>query len=338
MAFFIGLGLLRFVSGWSARVENAILPSAVTFTYYYKTSDGIRHEAEIGAPSRDEAFAALRERGIRPIKLIARDGSSANGEMRGVRKRVVAALVVTAVVVAGAAAFLLGRRAPAVPEVVVTPQGPVKFSVASALPRQRIPGDRLRIERQPTNLFAFASEAVLAGFAEPGRPLPAGTGLDEADVRAALAKPVMLSSADFTEHVDLKRIVVGMKRELGAYLAGGGTVDGYAGELVKRQKMEIAYREKAEKHLADLLAPSSEAPGPSARSANRPVDQSNNLSSAYAYWLKANASLQAMGIYPLELPEVLRSYQLTLDIDDAEGVPTLESRTVESPPVALPKR
>ena len=313
----------------------------MTFIYFYKTSDGIRHEAEIGAPSRDEAFAALRERGIRPIKLVAKDGSSANGEVRGVRKRAVAAMVLAAVVVAGAAAFLLGRRAPVVPEVVVTPQGPVKLSVASALPRQRIPGDRLRIEQQPTNLFAFASEAVLAGFAEPGRPLPAASGLDEADVRAALAKPVMLSSADFTEHVDLKRIVVGMKRELGAYLAGGGTVDGYAAELVKRQKMEIAYREKAENHLAELLAPQAAEAARAAASGrpnNRTAEPAGGLSAAYAYWLKANASLQAMGIYPLELPEALRAYQLTLDIDDSEGLPTIESKTVESPVVALPGR
>ena len=40
------------------------------FTYYYKTSDNVRHEAEISAPSRDEAFAALRDRGIRPIKVV----------------------------------------------------------------------------------------------------------------------------------------------------------------------------------------------------------------------------------------------------------------------------
>lgn len=308
----------------SGKCYNA---EAVTFTYYYKTSDGLRHEAEIGAPSRDEAFAALRERGIRPIKLVAKDGSTANGEVRGMRKRAVAAIVVAVALAAGAVAFLLGRRAPQPAPVVVTPQGPVTFTAASPLARQRIPGDRLRIENLPTNLFAFASEACLAGYAEPGRPLPDLASLDEADVRAALAKPVMISSRDFTEHVDLKRIVAGMKRELNAYLAGGGTVDGYAAELVKRQKMEIAYREKAAARLQELLA----APGETPRSAG-------TSAAAYAYWLKANASLQAMGIYPLELPEALRAYQLTLDIDDAEGVPTIESKPVESPVVALPGR
>ena len=39
------------------------------FTYTYKTSDGVRHEAEIEARTRDDAFAALRTQGIRPIRV-----------------------------------------------------------------------------------------------------------------------------------------------------------------------------------------------------------------------------------------------------------------------------
>ena len=41
-----------------------------------------------------------------------------------------------------------------------------------------------------------------------------------------------------------------------------------------------------------------------------------SLKAAYAYWLKANAQLQAMGIYPLALPDALRSYQMSLDIEE----------------------
>ena len=59
------------------------------YTYAYKTSDGTRHEASIEAASRDTAFAVLRERGIRPIKVVAADGSKANGAPVGVRRRVV---------------------------------------------------------------------------------------------------------------------------------------------------------------------------------------------------------------------------------------------------------
>ena len=60
------------------------------YTYAYKTSDGARHEAAMEAGSRDAVFAALRARGIKAIKVVAADGSKANGEVRGIQKRVVA--------------------------------------------------------------------------------------------------------------------------------------------------------------------------------------------------------------------------------------------------------
>ena len=72
------------------------------YSYFYKTSDGIRHEDEIVASSRDEAFAVLRKKGIRPIKVIAADGSKANGEQHGVRKRVVVAVSLFAVLATAA--------------------------------------------------------------------------------------------------------------------------------------------------------------------------------------------------------------------------------------------
>ncbi len=41
-----------------------------------------------------------------------------------------------------------------------------------------------------------------------------------------------------------------------------------------------------------------------------------NLKTAYAYWLKANASLKSMGIYELPLPDSLQSYQASLGFDE----------------------
>ena len=41
----------------------------MNFIYSYKTSDGVRHEDEIEARTRDDAFAALRKQGIRPIRV-----------------------------------------------------------------------------------------------------------------------------------------------------------------------------------------------------------------------------------------------------------------------------
>ena len=208
---------------------------------------------------------------------------------------------------------------------------------------------------QPTNgVFKFAAERWLARYAEPGRQPPAtletppatlapgeATGVSlpresasprgggassnvgtlrgsgalaashaarpiPADFEAALREPIRIASTDFTEVVDLKRIVTGMKRELRAYIAGGGTVEQYLAELEKRQKLEVSYRERAEQKLNDMLN-EKDTRSPSGR---------DSLKAAYAYWLKANAQLQAMGIYPLALPDALRSYQMSLDIDE----------------------
>ena len=121
-----------------------------------------------------------------------------------------------------------------------------------------------------------------------------------------MREPIRIASTDFTEVVDLKRIVTGMKREMRAYIAGGGTVEQYLAELEKRQRLEISYRENAEKRLAEMLN-GQDARSPGGR---------DSLKAAYAYWLKANAQLQAMGIYPLALPDALRSYQMSLDIEE----------------------
>ena len=80
------------------------------FTYAYKTSDGVRHEAAMDAESREAVFAALRQQGIKAIKVVAVDGSKANGEIRGIRKRVLAASVAAAALAAGTLAFVVANR------------------------------------------------------------------------------------------------------------------------------------------------------------------------------------------------------------------------------------
>jgi hypothetical protein len=269
-------------------------------------------------------------------------------------------LAILALLAFGAWYWLTGRaaRPEAAPYQVMTPQGPVTLSVAAPLPRQAIPGDRRRIEqaiggpdrRQDggspceagQGVFAHAAERWLARYAEPGRPVAAQPAERPApaDFEAALREPIRIASSDFTEVVDLKRIVTGMKREMRAYLAGGGTAEQYLAELEKRQRLEISYRENAEKRLGEMLSARPEAaPGqaggrrqdggspygrnelrPSQPGGHSPDGRSatglDHLKAAYAYWLKANAQLQAMGIYPLALPDALRSYQMGLDIEE----------------------
>lgn len=285
-----------------------------SFVYYWKTSDNQRHEGEIEAIDRDAAFALLRERGIRAIKVEPRGWETGKG-YRGLGKRAVAALVIGVAAIIGVLSFLLGRgvpqNSPAIGADAADARRGGSFQIAHPLERQRILGDRTRIENCPTNLFRHTAETLFGRFAEPGRPIPElpATLPTESELRACLKESIRISSLDLTEYIDLKRIVAGMKRECSAYIEGGGSIDGYFTELLKRQKMEIAYRDKAEKRLEQLTG-----------------GQSPDLSAAYAYWLKANASLQAMGIYPLSLPEKLRRYQLSLDIDTEEGVPSLKGR------------
>lgn len=281
------------------------------FTYAYKTSDGVRHEDSVKASSREEVFEVLRAQGIKAIKVVAADGSKANGEIRGVRKRAVATSIVVAALAVGLVAFLVGRRvltpppeSPPTSVTVTPPTPPIAYRNAKPLARQAINGDRQRVEAAAASL-SNAAERLMAAFAEPGRPVAstlAATRPADTEFEASLREPIRIASTDFTETVDLKRIVAKIKSDLRTYLADGGDIDGYLEELAKRQKLEVAYREKAEKHLARLCAP---APGKKA-----------NKSEAYDYWLKANAQLQSMGIYPLPLPDALRGYEATLDLDE----------------------
>ena len=80
------------------------------YTYAYKTSDGVRHEASMDAESREAVFAALRAKGIKAIKVVAADGSKANGEIRGVRKRIVFLIAVTVAIGTALIVILAGRR------------------------------------------------------------------------------------------------------------------------------------------------------------------------------------------------------------------------------------
>lgn len=276
------------------------------FTYAYKTRDGVRHEDAVEASSREAAFAALRARGVKAIKVVAVDGSKANGEVRGVRLRAVVASVCAAALVAGLAVHLAGRVArpsaagPALERQVFQ----TAFRSAKPLARQTINGDRRRIEAAAAS-FTNAAERLLAAFAEPGRPTPpvlVAARPPDAVFEAALRAPILVAETDFTEAVDLKRIVVKLKSDLRRYLAEGGDVGGYLEELVRRQKLELSYREKAERSLARLCASSRKEEGDKA--------------AAYGYWLRANAQLRSMGIYPLPLPDVLRGYEAALDLDE----------------------
>ena len=195
----------------------------------------------MNASSREEVFEALRAKGIKAIKVVAADGSKANGEVRGVRKRVVAVLVALAAVCAGVIAYLGGERTGA----SVAPE----FETSET--RRQVIGDVAVIEKGIrtgwADVFEREGDRFLASFAIPG--VAAGQrSTSEEEIRRVLNMKVEAKPTDSIEIRQIKAMVEGMKEEARRYLAAGGTVVGYGRRLVERQDAEIAIynRVKAE--------------------------------------------------------------------------------------------
>ena len=207
------------------------------YTYAYKTSDGTRHEATMDAASRDAVFQALRTQGIRAIKVVAADGSKANGEVRGVRRRVVALAVALAGVSVGAVAWMAGSRSGA----NTAASGASSFETATM--RRQVIGDLAVIEKGIrtgwADVFEHEGERFLASFAIPG--VKAGqrnTTIEE--ITASLSRRVAAAETDAIEARQIKAMVEGMKAEARAYIAAGGTAVEYGRRLTERQDAEIA--------------------------------------------------------------------------------------------------
>lgn len=211
------------------------------YTYAYKSSDGSRHEASMDAESREAVFEALRKKGIRPIKVIAEDGSKANGEIRGVRRRVVGVAAVLAAIVAVIATSLYNRvSAPTLPE------------FESGQTRRQIIGDTAIIDKGIatgwSDVFPEEGDRFFASFAIPGvRAGQRNTTVEE--IKAALDRDVEVSDSDGLEARQVKSMVAGMKAEARAYINAGGSIVDYGKRLTERQDAEIAIYERAKAEI-----------------------------------------------------------------------------------------
>ena len=236
------------------------------YTYAYKTSDGIRHEDSMNAASREEVFAELRKQGIKAIKVVAADGSKANGEVRGVRKRAVAALVALAAVCAGVVTYFGGTRTAAV----------TAANSATSSPRHQIYGDPAIMEALERGdfgeVFMRDGDKMLAIFAQPGKlmcakgvnPRRLGTGNGErgtvfemyARSELAIDKDIQIAADDSREVRELKQIVNGMREEMREYLANGnGTPRSYWRRLNERTLSEIQIYERTRRELEKETRP-----------------------------------------------------------------------------------
>ncbi|MBQ3809168.1 MAG: hypothetical protein II840_14570 [Kiritimatiellae bacterium] len=246
------------------------------YTYAYKDSEGKRHEESMDAASRDAVFAALRARGIRPIKVVAADGSKANGEVRGIRRRVAVVIVLIAAVVVGAVAYFVGVRS--------GDSGEAPLFEPTQTRRQVI-GDTAVVDKGIltgwSEVFPEEGERFFASFAIPG--VKAGqrnTTVEE--LNAALGRKVAISPDDGMEARQIKSMVEGMKSEARAYIAAGGTIVEYGKRLTERQDAEIAIYERAK---ADFEA----------------AKKTKSDDDLIAYWESLNDQLRNLGIKLLPL-------------------------------------
>ena len=232
------------------------------------------------AKSRDEVFAELRKRGIKAIKVVAADGSKANGEIHGVRKRVVAALVAFVALGVGVVAYLGGTRTAGVS---AAPE--VTFETDTT--RRQVIGDAAIIEKGIRNgwseVFKLEGERFLASFAIPG--VKAGQrNTSEKEFTLALESRCEISPDDTLEARQIKAMVEGMKNEARRYIAAGGSIVEYGKRLTERQDAEIAIYNRVKADIDKARATLSEA-------------------AFMTYWEKRNDELRNLGIKTVGLSD-----------------------------------
>ena len=213
----------------------------MTYGYSYKTSDGVRHEGTFEAKSNDAVFAALREKGIRPMKV---------WEIHSpyyISKRT-RLIIILALALAASLVYTIRLRSSALS---------TQHSEHTA-PRHQIYGDPSIWEELERDDFAAVfpdiGDRILALYAIPGRSEPSTLRLPYPEIIKALAaakdKDVEFSPDEPREATELKRIVQGMKEEFRWYVADGeGTVETYLQRLRERQSEEIRIYERTRKEL-----------------------------------------------------------------------------------------
>ena len=260
------------------------------YTYAYKTSDGVRHEETMNAASREEVFAALRAKGIKAIKVVAADGSKANGEIRGIRKRVVAAIVIAVAVAVGAIAYFGGSRSKTDSISNTTSNVNSKAIAVIESPtqdnaRRQVIGDVAIIEKGIRNgwseVFELEGDRFLASFAIPG--VKAGQrNTSKKEFAAALENKCEIKPNDSIEVKQIKAMVEGMKEEARRYIAAGGSIISYGKRLTERQDAEIAIYERIKTDLEKAHSSMSE-------------------DEYMIYWEKRNDELRNLGIKTIGL-------------------------------------
>ena len=222
------------------------------WTYSYKTSDGQWHEGLVEASSRDAAYEAIRDMGIRPAKVAERIQPIVRRGFRGLRRCDWLIILGIATALAFIIAFSMLHGGTGTTQRGVTATARARHQI------ELIPPD---FPHRLYSAFKFNSERFLALYAQPGMPskmLDGGKWLPSLnetppkaiefsldDLSDALNFEIQIYPEDPRWLAELKRIVAGMKDEAGTLLKSGKGAREIALWLDERNKMETAYRDEA---------------------------------------------------------------------------------------------
>lgn len=242
------------------------------YHFFYQSKANENLDGWITAKNRDDAYAQLRKRGIKPYKVLGKDPIA--------WKRWTAISILALAL----AVSILAYFVPIFP----TPHSP--FPIPQ-IHRHQIYGAESVIRNGMTTDWSACDlnegERFLAKYAQPGVPVASARGdlnkISSALVNA-LTRRLEPQDDELLEYRQVKQIVEAMKDELRSYIDHGGSARLYIDRLQERQSQEVAYYRAAAQELDN------------AKSSGASDDD------LYALWSAKNAELRAIGLPMLKEP------------------------------------
>lgn len=212
------------------------------FLYEYRTSDNAKHTGVIRASDREAAYAELKRNGIKPSRFSEAPGFF--NKLFGKGKRWLAIVLLGVLVVVSA--FVIHSDNQTIRTIEQAQ------SVFDGPKRRQLIGDAAIIDKGErdgwSDVFKHDGERFLASFAVPGGEVAFGSTTKE-EVEAALKRKIAVGPEDGIEARQIKSIVEGMKCELRAFIADGGSIAQYARLMIQRQEEEERSYRRAKNEL-----------------------------------------------------------------------------------------
>ena len=254
------------------------------FLYEYRTRDNVRHQGEIRAATREAAFAALKAQGVRPGCVTEAPGFF--NKLFGKGKRWIAISVLASLCLTLGLLIATYRRENTTLHSTLS----TLHSSLDAATRRQVIGDTAVIEEGLNNgwasVFELEGDRFLASYAVPGVPAAVRSTTEEKLLEALESSPsAVTAESDSLEARQIRAIVAGMKEELRAFIADGGTIVEYGQRLVERQTQEVGYYERFSKEI------------------ERAKESGMDADALTELWQTYNAKLRRLGIKLIAFPD-----------------------------------